>query len=79
MLTWLHLAHNRPVPLARLLEGRAFLTPVPGPRLYLRDLAEGRLERYALMVTRPDRTDDAGRLATVGTAHKRVPRARVSR
>ena len=34
---------------------------------------DGRLERYALIVTGPGRADDADRLSTVGSAHERVP------
>ena len=33
----------------------------------------GHLARFALMVTGPDRADDADRLAAVGAAHERVP------
>ena len=49
-------------------EGRAFLTPAPGPRLYLRDPTDGRLERCALIGTGPDRAYDADHLSTVGSA-----------
>ena len=42
---------------ARSLEARV-PGPRTGPQLYLRDPADGCLERYALIVTGPDRADD---------------------
>ena len=65
-------AHARRVPRARLTGGPGLPHPGPraGPKLYLRDPADGRLERYALIVTGPDRADDADRLSTVGSAHR---------
>ena len=54
-------------------EGQVDLAPTPGPRLYLQDPTDGLLERFALMVTGPDRVDDDDRLATAHAAHERVP------
>ena len=54
-------------------EGQVFRTPAPGPRLHVRDPTDGRLERFAIMVTGRDRAADGDRLATLDAAHERVP------
>ena len=46
--------------------GQVFLTPAPGPRLYMRDHLNGRLESIALLATAPTQVDDyVNREATV--------------
>lgn len=55
-------------------EGQVFLTPAPGPRLYLRDHSDGRLERFALLATDPARAGAPGaRVATVRDGFSAVP------
>ena len=51
-----------------------FLTPAPGPRLYLRDHSEGRLVRVALQAAGPTREEaNADRVATVRGGFYFVP------
>ena len=51
-----------------------FLTPAPGPRLYLRDHSEGRLVRVALQAAGPTRDEaNADRVATVRGGFYFVP------
>ena len=55
---------------------QVILTPAPGPRLYLRDHSEGRLERFALLATAPTRDEEYGnRVATIHKSFSAVPLA----
>ena len=65
-------AQTRPVPWPCHPRGQVLHVPAPGPRLYLRDPTDGRLGRFALMVSGTDRDADGDHLATGHSAHAHV-------